>query len=165
MEPAGGRRRLIGMRLASARAVASAAMLVLVAGCGTRQGGDDTTPVRPGAGDGASSDRTTELTVVVQTGPSGDRNMFSLVCDPTGGTHPDPEAACRSLHRMERPFAPVPLGVACREIYGGPQTATVTGTFRGEPVNATFSRVDGCQADRWDKHVALLVDRGGVAER
>jgi hypothetical protein len=26
----------------------------------------------------------------------------------------------------------------CAEIYGGPQTPTVTGTFPGEPVNAEF---------------------------
>ena len=50
----------------------------------------------------------------------------------------------------------------CTEIYGGPQTATVTGTFRGEPVSAEFSRTNGCEIARWDGHVALLVETGGA---
>jgi hypothetical protein len=63
---------------------------------------------------------------------------------------------------MARPFAPVPAGTMCTEIYGGPQTATVTGRFRGEPVSAGFSRTDGCQVARWDAHLALLVEPGGA---
>lgn len=53
-------------------------------------------------------------------------------------------------------FEPVPRNVACTEIYGGPQTARVTGTLRGEPVDARFSRTDGCQIARWDAVADLL---------
>ena len=148
------------MKPAVPLAVAAASLLV-VAGCGNIASGGDVT-VEPGQGSGDAQVRTTELTVVVRSGPGEGERTYSLVCDPAGGDHPDPEAACRSLREMKDPFAPVPPDAMCTEIYGGPQTATVTGTLRGEPVNAHFSRTDGCQIARWDKHVALLVEKGGV---
>ena len=33
---------------------------------------------------------------------------------------------------------------ACTEQYGGPETAHVTGTLGGEPVDVTVTRTDGC---------------------
>ena len=66
------------------------------------------------------------------------------------------------LDELEEPFAPVPSDQACTEIYGGPQTARVTGTFRGEPVDAEFDRTNGCEISRWDAYVDLLVERGGA---
>lgn len=133
-----------------------AATTVWLAGCGTTGGGDVTTDPPPGR-------EITELTVVVRDAPGSRVRTFTLVCDPAGGDHPDPEAACRSLGEMKDPFAPVPSETMCTQVYGGPQTATVTGTFRGEPVDAEFSRTDGCQIARWDKHAVLLVESGGVA--
>ena len=44
----------------------------------------------------------------------------------------------------------MPKDVACTEIYGGPQEADVRGTFRGRPVDAHFSRTNGCEIERWD---------------
>ena len=35
---------------------------------------------------------------------------WTLRCDPTGGTHPDAQAACRDLLRAKNPFAPIPHG-------------------------------------------------------
>ena len=118
--------------------------------------------VEPGSVSGAAQGGTTELTIAVRGGPGKGERTYSLVCDPAGGDHPDPEAACRLLSELTDPFAPVPPDAMCTEIYGGPQTATVTGTLRGEPVNAQFSRTDGCQIARWDKHATLLVETGGV---
>lgn len=46
--------------------------------------------------------------------------------------------------------------VACTQIYGGPETATVTGELDGEEVDATFSRSDGCEIARWDVAAPLL---------
>jgi hypothetical protein len=65
-------------------------------------------------------------------------------------TLPGRALACAKLARIRTPFAPVPGGVACTQIYGGPQVARVTGTFRGRPVRATFNRRDGCEIARWD---------------
>jgi hypothetical protein len=53
-------------------------------------------------------------------------------------------------------MAPPPADQACTQIYGGPETATVTGTLNGERVDESFKRTDGCEIDRWQKVQALL---------
>ena len=53
---------------------------------------------------------------------------------PPGGDHPRAEAACRALETAPRdPFAPVAKDTLCTQMYGGPQTATITGMWRGRP--------------------------------
>jgi len=84
---------------------------------------------------------------------------WTLRCDPTGGTLPQPARACRLLKSLRSPFAPVPPTVACSQIYGGPQVALVRGTFQGRRVWATFTRTDGCQTERWNR-VAFLFRSG-----
>lgn len=150
----------LGMKPASSIAVA--ASLLLVAGCGTTGAGEDVTTTEPTANGGVTTDPKTKLTVEVRTAPGRGERTYTLLCDPPGGRHPEPEAACRTLTRMKHPFVPVPPDAVCTQIYGGPQTATVTGTLSGKPVEARFSRTDGCQIARWDDHAALLVERGGV---
>ena len=139
-------------------AVALAAVLSL-AGCGARTGADAPAAEEPSRRiDVVTSD--TELTVVVRPGGGCGRQTSVLSCDPPDGDHPDPAGACRELAGMTKPFAPVPQGTACTEIYGGPQTAQVQGTYRGDPVDAEFSRSDGCQVARWDAHATLLLWTG-----
>ena len=53
-------------------------------------------------------------------------------------------------------FEPTPGNVACTQQYGGPETATVQGTFKGEPVDAEFSRQNGCEIARWQDAAPLL---------
>jgi hypothetical protein len=53
-------------------------------------------------------------------------------------------------------LAPPPADQACTQVYGGPQTASITGSLRGEHVDARFSRTDGCQITRWE-HVQPLL--------
>jgi Subtilisin inhibitor-like len=77
------------------------------------------------------------------------KHVYTLRCEPIGGTLPKRAAACTKLLRVERPFAPTPSGVACTQIYGGPQEALVTGRLRGKLVRARFSRKDGCEIARW----------------
>jgi hypothetical protein len=50
--------------------------------------------------------------------------------------------------------------VACTQIYGGPEEATIKGTIRGEKVDATFTRTNGCEIERWDRVKALLAEVG-----
>jgi hypothetical protein len=65
--------------------------------------------------------------------------------------------ACRAVAALTAAdFAPVPDDVACPLQYGGPDTARVTGTLRGERVDARFSRTDGCEITRWEKVAPLL---------
>jgi hypothetical protein len=66
-------------------------------------------------------------------------------------------ASCRRLRGLSRAdLAPVPEGMACAEIYGGPAVATVRGTLGGEPVDARFNLTDACEIARWRRNRALL---------
>lgn len=80
--------------------------------------------------------------------------VMTLTCDPTGGNHPRAAEACATLaaasQRGEDPFAAPPKDQICTFIYGGPQTASVAGTWKGATVSASFSRKDGCEISRWD---------------
>jgi hypothetical protein len=115
------------MRISVALVVCAA----LVAGCG-----EEDEPAAPAYA---------ELTVEVE--PGGKR--ATVRCDA-----PEDSDVCRSLDA--KMFEPTPSGVACTQQYGGPEKATVTGTFRGEPVDAKFSRENGCQIARWEDAAPLL---------
>jgi len=121
----------------------AAAATVLVAGCGSQQaaGAGSPSPTRP----------LVSLTVSVRPNVHASARHWTLTCGPDGGTLMHPAAACAALTRVHDPFAPVKRGAMCSMIYGGPQTATVDGTWRGRRVHATFSRVDGCQTARWNR--------------
>jgi hypothetical protein len=41
-------------------------------------------------------------------------------------------------------------------VYGGRAVAKVTGLIGGHPVNARFTRTDGCEIARWDRLGFLL---------
>lgn len=129
-----------------------------LAGCGN---GDDgaTTETTPEA----SPSPETELTVVLDRGDGSPPDEWTLTCDPEGGSHPDPEAACDTLADLDPEiFEPVAPDEMCTMIYGGPQTAEVAGEFNGEPIDAEFSRENGCEIGRWDEAAPVLGHEGGV---
>ena len=93
--------------------------------------------------------------------------LYSLACPdaatsrsgvavPGPGTLPEPEAACAQLQSQPEPFAPLPDDVMCTQLFGGPQTAHVAGTWAGERVDLQLSRTDGCRIAQWDRLGALL---------
>ena len=94
-------------------------------------------------------------------GPTKAARAWTLQCDPVGGTLPHRASACRRLATIRRPFRPVPADAVCAQIYGGPQTARVTGRLRGARVRASFNRRDGCEIDRWDRVRFLFPVRTG----
>ncbi|MGW7485599.1 SSI family serine proteinase inhibitor [Streptomyces sp. NPDC054786] len=115
---------------------------------------DHGTPVR----DHAPTDH---LTVTVHhSGSAAANGTFELYCHPGGGNHRHVKRACDKLDGMTKwgkdPFAPVPQGVNCTMMYGGPATAHVTGTWAGRPVNADFRRTNGCEISRWSRFEPLL---------
>lgn len=113
---------------------------------------------QPNPPDSPASARGTRLTIVFDDG-SGATSTWQLTCDPVGGNHPQPEAACAALQRSaSTALPPVPKDRACTQIYGGPQKATITGTWQGRAVNSHFSRVNGCEIARWDALAGLLPD-------
>lgn len=89
------------------------------------------------------------LDIKVTGGPSGTVH-WTLRCDPPGGTHPHPSAACSVLFRAKDPFAPVQRGVMCPMIIAGTKVAKVTGIYFGQHVDTTFTQ-GGCQLPRWAK--------------
>lgn len=118
----------------------------------------------PGAGPGAAERAAHRLTVTVTgTGGAGD-GTYTLKCAPNGGTHSSPDAACERLDQLAaagtNPFRPVTRGAMCTQQYGGPETARVKGRWQGQPVDATFSRTDGCQISRWNSLVPVLPATG-----
>jgi hypothetical protein len=123
----------------------------------TSGGGSDGSPGPAGGGPAG-----TELTISVSADEGAAPMTYALTCDPPGGDHPNPQAACETLGSLEAPFALAPAGALCTQVYGGPQTATVTGTLDGEEVTAMFSRTDGCEIARWDSLVDVLIVSGGV---
>ena len=100
-------------------------------------------------GDG-KGEPTTSLEISVTPVGDGPTKLWTLRC-PDGGTLPDAAQACEQLLELDDPFAPVPKDTACTQVYGGPQEADVTGTYRGRPVDAHFDRGNGCEIERWDK--------------
>ncbi|MCO7221989.1 SSI family serine proteinase inhibitor [Klenkia sp. PcliD-1-E] len=138
---------------------------LLLAGCGG--GGDQAaapTTSSSAPSSAPSSDATptavggTALTVVVDPDGTGESVVVgTLSCDPTGGDVPDPAAACAQVAAVgPAGFAAPDPGAVCTQQYDGPQTATVSGTVAGQPVDASFSRTDGCAISRWDALSALL---------
>ena len=99
-----------------------------------------------------SSSDTTDLTITVVADEGADPQTYKLECDPAGGDHPQPAQACKALDAAGATvFEPVAKDQACTDIYGGPQTATVKGTYQGDKVDATFNRTNGCEIARWEQ--------------
>jgi hypothetical protein len=94
----------------------------------------------------------TALTIVVSPGNGHAAHTWTLHCAPHGGTLPGSAAACQKLATLKGdPFAPVPPGTMCSQIFGGPETAKVHGTFRGRKIVAQFNRRNGCEVARWNR--------------
>ena len=97
-----------------------------------------------------------KLTIVVwPNGVDGRRYAYTLRCAPAGGTLPNRGKACLRLAALRNPFAPVPEDAVCTMQYGGPQVATVTGTYAAKRISTRFTRANGCQITRWNR-VAFL---------
>lgn len=133
------------------------ALLALVAvaaltGCGSDQ--------QPGSDLPEKTARMTSLTIAVLSDEGAEPNVMELTCDPAGGDHPNPGAACAKLAETggAAAFEPTPDDQACTMNFGGPQTATITGVYQGADVDASFSRENGCEIDRWDALGAEVFD-------
>jgi hypothetical protein len=107
----------------------------------------------PSTGPGTES---AELTIVVDDG-TGTTTTWTLTCSPSGGSHPTPDDACRALaEHGDQALPPVPKDMRCTMIFGGPQRAHITGTWRGKPVDSNLSRQNGCEIGRWNSLAGLL---------
>ncbi|MFD2079217.1 Subtilisin inhibitor-like [Actinopolymorpha cephalotaxi] len=98
----------------------------------------------------------TRLTVTVWDSPGAEPRTFELTEAPPAGTHPRPEAAVAAIEAARRPFEPVPRDAMCTQIYGGPQRAVIEGTWRGQRVQASYDKKNGCEIARWKALAAVL---------
>jgi hypothetical protein len=137
----------------SSRALLSLlALTAVLAGCGAEAGAD--------AGPGDMAESAARLQVEFRAAGGSETLTATLTCGPVGGDHPRPQEACAALEQNEDALREPSEDIVCTEIYGGPETAKVSGIFRGEPVEARFSRRNGCEIGRWDALDPLLRLRG-----
>jgi hypothetical protein len=130
------------MRLAAPFLIAAVAL----AGCGS----DEPNPSAPGDGQLA------QLVITVDDDGEGGAPARELELD---CAEPTDSQACGAVAGVSaRDLAPTPPDTACTQLFGGPETATIKGQIRGEDVDATFSRNDGCQIERWERVEALLAE-------
>jgi hypothetical protein len=123
------------------RALVLIVAALIVAGCGE----DDAAST--------SSDATNLVITIDQDGEKGTPpSELKLDC-----AKPENSEACAATDKLTKTdLAPTPEGQACTQIYGGPETATIKGTLHGENVDASFSRTDGCEIERWQTVEPLL---------
>ncbi|GLY26746.1 SSI family serine proteinase inhibitor [Kineosporia sp. NBRC 101731] len=130
------------------------ALVAVLAGCASDSDSGTVTP------QDAPSPATTDLTIKVKDGKT---TTWTLTCDPAGGNHPDAETACAALEKNGTQALGTPAtDQMCTQIFGGDQTATITGTWKGKAVNASLSRRDGCEVARWEQLDPLLPKVSGA---
>ncbi len=129
----------------------------LIAACGLAAAacGSAAAPASGAHGSGTTSGATTSAAkvslTITQTGGSGaTAKHWTLRCEPTGGSFPDPAAACAKLTKLPTIFAPSPRHVMCPMIMADARTYLVYGTFLGQKVHQSI--VDGgCTLARWNQ--------------
>ena len=134
------------------------AVVALVTACASQPG------AAGGAGSSSSAPPDNALVVEIHRGGSAPAETYMLTCGTTvTGNHPDGGAACAHLATLKNPFAPIPGDMMCNQIYGGPQTAHVTGRWNGKTVDLKLSRTDGCRVEQWASLGPLLPGPVGAA--
>jgi hypothetical protein len=100
------------------------------------------------------------LTVTYDDGSSHPRS-YTVTCG-DGRIFTRDANACRHLDEIGGPVSAVPEGQACSMIYGGPQTAELSGTWQGQPVTESYRRTNGCEVARWNRMVPALPNPVGT---
>jgi Subtilisin inhibitor-like len=89
----------------------------------------------------------TDLTLAYMA-EAGYATAVTLRCDPPGGAHPEPSAACRALRTVGgRPSRLKPARIMCTMIYA-PITAQITGRWRGKKISWSKTYGNTCEMTR-----------------
>lgn len=144
--------RPIGMKLATAttargpriRAIAASSLIavtgsVAIAACGTT----------PAPGTGAAAKPKVSLHVTEMSTSHKATKHWTLTCDPTGGTHPNADAACKALQGIKNPFAKPAAGTNCPMILANQPSFIISGTWHGQHVSKTILD-GGCSMATWN---------------
>jgi hypothetical protein len=134
----------------SAFVIVGCAAVLAVAGCG---GDDDEQPAQA-----SPAAALADLTVTVD--PDGDGPEKAKTAQVTCDAAEDSDV-CGAVAKLKpEVFEPTGAMTACTQQFGGPETATVSGTLRGQDVDGTFSRENGCEISRWNDVSAVLEAAG-----
>jgi hypothetical protein len=124
------------------------ALCAVLAACGSTDTGGGTSNAAP-----AAKPAKVALNINV-SGANTKPRHWTLRCDPPGGTHPDPAAACRVLLATKNaPDGSIfvkPKVKFCPMILAGAERATITGVWFGKHIHVTM--IDGgCWLPRWSR--------------
>jgi Subtilisin inhibitor-like len=139
----GMKRDLLRVRNGARYVVIAAICAAAATACGSK-------PAPAGAGSAPAPAPKVSLDITVSTTPNAPSKHWTLQCEPAGGTHPNPAAACAVLLKAKNPFAPLPKGIMCPMIRVGTKTAIVKGTYFGKHIDTTLSP-GGCKLAQWEK--------------
>jgi Subtilisin inhibitor-like len=140
----------MGMKRDLPRVRNGARYLLIAAICAAAATACGSKPAPAGAGSAPAPAPKVSLDITVSTTPSAPTKHWTLQCEPAGGTHPNPAAACAVLLKAKNPFAPLPKGIMCPMIRVGTKTAIVKGTYFGKHIDTKLSP-GGCQLAQWEK--------------
>jgi hypothetical protein len=124
-------------------------LAVVLSGCGS--GSEEATPAAGGNGNLA-----TLVVTVDDDGAKGAAKPRELRLDCAKPT--DSQACGAAAGVSAADVKPISGEIACTQLYGGPEEASIKGTIRGQAVDATFKRTDGCEISRWERVKALLAE-------
>jgi outer membrane lipoprotein SlyB len=138
-----------------AAAVAALALALACGGCGDA----DDPAVQPAA----APDGAVELTVLYDDG-SGRKTTGTLSCrgadrraaGALDGTTPPAKLCAQASGIADLLTSKPDKGRTCTQIYGGPETARVTGTIEGKKVDRRFTRTNGCELADYTRAAGLL---------
>ena len=111
-----------------------------------------------GAVPGTASAGMIDLRITFRADASTPPRVFTLRCaERATGTVPRPAVACSRLRKLgESAFLPTPPDVGCADIWGGPSTARVTGTYLGRRLWVRLRLDNSCETARWHRVGFLL---------
>ncbi len=127
------------------RAIAASSLIavtgsVAIAACGTT----------PAPGTGAAAKPKVSLHVTELSTKGKATKHWTLSCEPTGGTQPHADAACKALMGLKNPFAQPAAGVNCPMILANAPRFVIYGTWNGKHVSKTIAD-GGCTMGDWNK--------------
>jgi hypothetical protein len=123
---------------------------LIAAACASAVTACGSTPAASPAAAAGGAAAKVSLDITVTTTPGAPAKHWTLRCDPAGGSHPDPAAACAVLLKAKAPFASPAKGIMCPMIRVGTKTAVVKGTYFGRHVDTTFMP-GGCGLAEWQQ--------------
>jgi len=109
------------------------------------------------------TDHDTKVEISYKADESAEPVVWTIDC---ANEDPEQNYACEFLANTDLGvFGSAAAPGPCTEIYGGPETAQVSGEVRGDNVNITYSRTDGCRIMRFNQVVILFETMpGGLPE-